>query len=190
MLRAIVNRIYRLIQFVAGKIQLLLSRVEVLGRVQLARGVRLRVTNGAMLRMANGVVIDRFADITVKYGHLEIGARTYVGQFSVICARDSVVIGSDCLIAEHVSIRDQNHRFGAGLITAEAGFSTGPITIGNNVWIGAKATITKGVSIGQNSVIGANAVVTRDIPENCIAAGAPARVIRRLESSGEDSACH
>lgn len=180
MLRAIVNRTIRLVRFVACKIQLVFSDVEVLGRVHRAEGVRLRTTDGAKLRLANGVVIDRFADITAKYGHLEIGARTYVGQFSVICARDAIMIGSDCLIAEHVSIRDQDHRFGPGIITAEAGFSTGPITVGNNVWIGAKATVTKGVSIGHNVVIGANAVVTRDIPANCIATGAPARVIRMI----------
>jgi acetyltransferase-like isoleucine patch superfamily enzyme len=52
--------------------------------------------------------------------------------------------------------------------------------IGNNVWIGAKATVTKGVTIGDNVVIGANSVVTRDIPPNSVAAGAPARVIRSI----------
>lgn len=126
------------------------------------------------------MVIDRFADITVKHGILEIGARSYIGQFSVICARESIVIGSDCLIAEHVSIRDQDHRFGLGLLTAEAGFTTSSISIGDNVWIGAKTTVTKGVSIGDNAVIGANSVVTQDIPPNSVAVGAPARVIRTI----------
>lgn len=183
MLRALVNRTHRLFRLVAGKIQLVFSGAEVLGCVQLARGVRLRATDGATLRLANGVEIDRFADITAKYGHLEIGARSYIGQFSVICARDAVTIGADCLIAEHVSVRDQDHRFGPGIITAQAGYSTGAITIGNNVWIGAKASVTKGVTIGDNTVIGANAVVTRDIPGNSVATGAPAQVIRTI---GED----
>ena len=55
------------------------------------------------------------------------------------------------------------------------------VTIGNNVWIGRNAVVTPGVSIGDGSVIGANSVVTRDIPPNSLAAGAPARVIRKLE---------
>lgn len=67
------------------------------------------------------------------------------------------------------------------MVTARAGFLTAPIVIGNNVWIGAKATVTKGVSIGDNSVIAANAVVTRDIPAGTLAAGVPARVIRRID---------
>lgn len=55
-----------------------------------------------------------------------------------------------------------------------------PITIGNNVWIGGGAIIVPGVSIGENSVIGAGSVVTKSIPEKCIAAGNPCRVIREL----------
>ncbi|MFO7619320.1 MAG: DapH/DapD/GlmU-related protein [Thermoplasmata archaeon] len=54
-----------------------------------------------------------------------------------------------------------------------------PITIGDNVWIGMRAIVTPGVSIGRDCVIGAGSVVTRDVPEGCIAAGVPARVIRK-----------
>ncbi len=55
------------------------------------------------------------------------------------------------------------------------------ISIGNNVWIGGNVTILPGVSIGNNSIIGAGAVVTKDVQENCIAAGVPARVIRFIK---------
>lgn len=58
---------------------------------------------------------------------------------------------------------------------------TSPIEIGENVWIGMNAIILKGVKIGKNSVIGANSVVTKDIPENSIVAGNPARIIRSIE---------
>lgn len=51
--------------------------------------------------------------------------------------------------------------------------------IGNHVWLGQRVIIGKGVKIGENSVIGAGAIVTRDIPEGCVAAGVPAKVIRR-----------
>jgi len=54
------------------------------------------------------------------------------------------------------------------------------VTIGNNVWIGGNVTILPGVTIGDNCTIGAGSVVTRDIPDNSVAAGNPARVIRRL----------
>jgi acetyltransferase-like isoleucine patch superfamily enzyme len=78
-----------------------------------------------------------------------------------------------------VSIRDHNHRFDKLDVPVRLqGMTSAPVRIGRNVWIGGKATITKGVSIGDNAVIGANAVVTHDIPANAIAVGVPARVIK------------
>lgn len=57
-----------------------------------------------------------------------------------------------------------------------------PITIGDGVWIGGNATVLMGVTIGRNAVIGAGSVVTRDVPENAVVAGNPARVIRYIEN--------
>ncbi|KZX51240.1 hypothetical protein A3709_10440 [Halioglobus sp. HI00S01] len=119
----------------------------------------------------------------VKEGELVIGSHTHVGAGTHVCARQSVLIGDNVLIAEHVTIRDQDHIFGPGLVTARSGFATAPIVIGNNVWCGAKVTVTKGVSIGDNAVIGANSVVTKDIPSEVVAAGNPAAVIREITSS-------
>ena len=141
---------------------------------------RIRATDGGRLTLGARINFDRFADITVKHGVMKIGSGTYVGQCSVICARDSISIGENCLIAERVTIRDQDHSFGFGLVTAEAGFITSPICIGDNVWIGANCTITKGVTIGSNSVIAANSVVTKDVPANAVYGGVPAKAIRLL----------
>lgn len=66
-------------------------------------------------------------------------------------------------------------------------YSKGVVTIGNNVWIADKVTILSGVTIGDNSMIGANAVVTHDIPAGVIAAGVPARVIRQISQSQNNS---
>lgn len=62
---------------------------------------------------------------------------------------------------------------------------TDPVTICDNVWIGANVTICPGVTIGENSVIGAGSVVTRDIPDNCVAVGNPCRVIRQIGERDE-----
>lgn len=180
-MRGILNQFDRLVLSIAGWLTLVRSGCDANGKVTISRNVRLRTTDGGTARLGHLMVIDRFADITVKRGILEIGARSFIGQYSVICARQAITIGADCLIAEHVTIRDQDHCYGSGLTTAQAGFTTSPITIGNNVWIGAKVTITKGVTIGDNSVIGANSVVTRDIPAGSVAFGVPARVIRTIE---------
>lgn len=89
----------------------------------------------------------------------------------------SIEIGDNCILASHIKLIDHDHdiknRKSKGYISKE-------IKIGNNVWIGYNALVLKGVTIGDNSVIGAGSVVTKDIPENCIAAGNPAKVIRNL----------
>lgn len=56
-----------------------------------------------------------------------------------------------------------------------------PITVGRDVWIGANCTILPGVTIGNNVIVGANSVVNRDVPDNCVVAGAPIRLIREIE---------
>jgi acetyltransferase-like isoleucine patch superfamily enzyme len=82
-----------------------------------------------------------------------------------------------------VSIRDHDHCFDRlDIPVREQGAVSAPITIGRNVWIGAKVTVTKGISIGDNAIVGANAVVTKDIPANAIAVGIPARVIRTRQA--------
>ncbi|MDE7192107.1 MAG: sugar O-acetyltransferase, partial [Clostridia bacterium] len=56
-----------------------------------------------------------------------------------------------------------------------------PVKIGNNVWIGAHATILSGVTIGDNAIIAAGAVVTKDVPQNTVVAGVPAKIIKKIE---------
>lgn len=58
-----------------------------------------------------------------------------------------------------------------------------PVTLGDNVWVGGNASILMGVTIGNNAIIGAGSVVTRDIPDNAVAVGNPARVIRCIDNS-------
>lgn len=177
----IVGRIVRLFDSFVGKLTLAQSGFVAQRPVQISRQVRLRATDGGQGRLGANVALGRFSDVTVKYGCMEIGINTVVGQGSVICARERITIGSDCLIGEYATIRDQDHKFGYDKITSRNGFVTAPILIGNNVWIGAKATVTRGVIIGENTVIAANAVVTQDIPANSVAAGVPACVIRTLD---------
>ena len=60
------------------------------------------------------------------------------------------------------------------------------MTIGNDVWIGGNVTILPGVTIGNNVVVAAGAVVTKDIPDNCVVAGVPARKIKDIENDVDD----
>lgn len=148
--------------------------------VMLPRGGSLKATDGGRIEIGAQVALSDHTQITAKFGTIEIGERTYVGPFCVLCAREGIRIGRDCLIAEMVVIRDQNHSIVPGQLIRNAGYDVAPVTIGNNVWIGAKATILPGVSIGDNAVIGANSVVTKDVPANAVFAGVPARKLRDI----------
>ena len=61
-----------------------------------------------------------------------------------------------------------------------------PVTIGNDVWIGANCTILPGVTIGNNVVVAAGAVVTKDVPDNCVVGGVPAKIIKEIENDTAD----
>lgn len=133
-------------------------------------GARIVITmNGQFIAGQHCVLADR-ATIQVEQGAIRIGRNGFIGIGTVIVARREITIGDNVLIAEYVTIRDQDHEPGGG-------FRVAPVRIGDNVWIGAKATITRGVTIGDGAVIGANSVVTRDVPAGCTVAGAPARPI-------------
>lgn len=145
-----------------------------------ARGCHFAVTDGGQCRLHDHAQLARNVEITVKYGCLEIGENVFVGTGSILVARNEITIGPGTLIAEYVTIRDHDHAIGLGPGLSERGFKVSSIRIGRDVWIGAKATITRGVSIGDNAVIAAGAVVTRDVPAGVMVAGVPARVIKEI----------
>ena len=96
-----------------------------------------------------------------------------------------VHIGEYCMIDPNTLISTVGHPLSPKGRRAKMANSK-PITVGNDVWIGGNCTILPGVTIGNNVIIAAGAVVTKDIPDNCIAAGVPAKVIKQLENDIED----
>lgn len=89
------------------------------------------------------------------------------------------MIGRDVLIAERVTIRDQDHevRGSLDLPISQAGFRTAPVVIGDGAWIGAETVVLKSVSIGGAAVVAANAVVARHVDDFEIVGGVPAKRI-------------
>jgi acetyltransferase-like isoleucine patch superfamily enzyme len=121
-------------------------------------------------------------------GRLEIGPWVYVNRDVMIVALDSIAIGEGTRVAERVSIRDHDHSFNLpGLPIRQQGYTSAPIRIGRECWIGCNAVILKGVTLGDHAVVGAGAVVTRDVPAHSVAVGVPARVVRSLLPSQMDS---
>ena len=113
------------------------------------------------------------------------GKNVYMGNhvyanFNLTLVDDAnIYIGNDVMFAPNVVVATAGHPLNPTL--REKGYQYNQeVRIGNNVWVGANATILPGVTIGDNTVIGAGAVVSRDLPPNVLAMGVPARVIREL----------
>jgi acetyltransferase-like isoleucine patch superfamily enzyme len=106
-----------------------------------------------------------------------------IGDYSLICpgvrisSARSVVIGHSVMMANGVYITDADWH---DLYDRTALGKNDPVNIGDNVWLGDRAIVCKGVTIGDNSVIGAGAVVVEGVPANVVAAGNPARVVKTL----------
>ena len=117
---------------------------------------------------------------------ITVGDHCCIGEYNHITACNKVSIGNGLLTGRYVLISDNSH---GGFSEEEAMIeplkrdlkSKGEVVIGNNVWIGDKVSVLSGVHIGNNVIVAANAVVTKDIPDNCMVAGVPARIIKKLE---------
>lgn len=131
-----------------------------------------------------------------KYGNqqfpnasITIGNNCSIGEYSHITACNKITIGDGLLTGRYVFISDNNH---GGLSKEESEIiplkrelkSKGEVTIGNNVWLGDKVAVLSGVHIGNNVIVAANAVVTKDIPDGCIVAGVPGKVVKQIENNG------
>jgi maltose O-acetyltransferase len=116
----------------------------------------------------------------VDYGvHVTIGARCFAnfGLVALDCAR--ITIGDDVQMGPNIQLLTPTHPVDPE--ERRTGIEgAGPITIGDNVWLGGGAIVLADVTIGDDTVVGAGAVVTKDLPARVLAVGSPARVIRRL----------
>jgi len=145
-------------------------------RVQLEIGPR------ATLHVGRWAWIGHGTKIRVHEGEVRIGAKTVIGQECTISAFQHVSIGRECIVADRVMLIDFDH----GVVEVERpirlqGIYKRDVRVGHNVWIGYGACILRGVRIGDNSIVGTSSVVTRDVPENAVVGGVPARVIRMRE---------
>jgi acetyltransferase-like isoleucine patch superfamily enzyme len=124
-------------------------------------------------------VVESFSCINNAVGDVIIGDHTRVGLHNTIIG--PVTIGSHVNLAQGITVTALNHNFAdKNLRIDEQGVSTSPVTIGDDIWIGANAVILPGVTIGNHSVVAAGAVVTKDVPPHSLVAGVPAKKIKEL----------
>ena len=152
--------------------------------VRLLPGVRIDIFDNGSIEIGANSSIGPWVILHASGGKLRIGTDSVIQAGSVIVAAESVAIGDGALIAEHVTIRDQDHAHGDRFKPIRLqGRVTGPIVIGEDVWLGAKVTVTRGVTIAAGTIVGANSVVTRSIERAGVYAGVPARLVGSPEDT-------
>ena len=149
-----------------------------------------RIHGGECISIGKKTLFGDFIYLTAWSEYVKVKPSLYIGNhcsfgaFNHITCANNIVIGNNLLTGKWVTISDNNHgdTLESSLQTPPAKrpiVSRGPIIIEDDVWVGDKATILAGVHIGKGAVIAANAVVTKNVPAYSVAAGNPARIIKR-----------
>ncbi len=125
-------------------------------------------------------VVESFCCINNAVGDVIIGDNTRIGLHSTVIG--PVEIGDNVNLAQGIVVTALNHNFtDCTKRIDEQGVSTAKVTIGNDVWIGANATVLPGVTIGNHCVVAAGAVVTKDVPSYSLVGGMPAKILKNLK---------
>jgi acetyltransferase-like isoleucine patch superfamily enzyme len=140
-----------------------------------------KTANGGVVRIKSGAAL--YSDITIETadnGTVTIGEETHIQpRCQLVAGKASILIGKRVEIAPGCALYPFNHGFSLNKrIREQPLVSRGDIVIGDDVWLGFGVIILDGVHIGEGAVIGAGSVVTHDIPENAVAVGNPARVVK------------
>lgn len=138
------------------------------------RSTIIRLDKNAKLKTHSSFSIYYGGDIIVfENGILELGSGFFNSNIKIRC-KQSIKIGQNVAISHDVTIMDSD----AHNVDYEGYQMTKPVVIGDNVWIGSRAIILKGVTVGNGAIIAAGSVVTKDVPAHSIVAGVPAIVIK------------
>ncbi len=136
-----------------------------------------RNVSGITLGMRVEIEHDVFLKLVSSEARLTVGDYAFIGHGCEIDVYTSVSIGAHTLLAPGVFVTDHTHNHAASRRIDEQGIRGGPVTIGDDAWLGAHCIVMAGVTIGDGAIVGAGAVVTRDVAPNAVVAGVPAKVI-------------
>ena len=159
------------------------GRLRTDGLAFVGPGVKFEIGRDAVVHLGRWSWIGHGCKIRAHEGEVRIGAKTVLGQECTISAFQHVSIGRECIVADRAMLIDFDH----GVVETERpireqGIYKRDVRLGNNVWVGYGACFLRGVTVGDNTVVGTYAVVTRDVPDNAVVAGVPARRLRMREA--------
>ena len=155
----------------------------------MTRHQRVRAARQAILRELFGPMGERVwieAPLQVSYGYnVSFGDDVFVNVGFTLVDDIEVTIGSRVMIAPNVTISVTGHPVHPELRSGMAQFSA-PVTIEDDVWLGAHVVILPGVTVGAGSIVGAGSVVTKDVPPGVVVGGVPARVLRPITDADRE----
>lgn len=138
------------------------------------RSTIVRLDKNAKMKVNGNFYVYYDTDISVfENGYLELGSGFCNSSVKIRC-KNYIKIGNNVAIAHDVTIMDSDSH----CVDYQLYKMTKPVFIGDHVWIGTRATILKGVTIGNGAIVAAGSVVTKDVPECCMVAGVPAKIIK------------
>jgi acetyltransferase-like isoleucine patch superfamily enzyme len=155
------------------------GRLQTDGPCFIGPGVDFEVSKGAVVSLGRWSWVGDDCKLRVHAGKLEIGAKTVIGQECTFSTYESITLGRECIVADRSMFIDFDHA--VMLIESpirQQGLYSKPVRIGHNVWVGYGAAFLRGTTTGNNAIVGTYAVVTKDVPDNAVVAGSPARLIR------------
>lgn len=118
--------------------------------------------------------------------NITIGKNVFINSGCRFQDQGGITIGDDALIGHNAVLATLNHGFAPD---KRKDLHPAPIVIGKNVWIGANATVLPDITIGDNAIVAAGAVVTKDVPENAVVGGVPAKIIKYIDTSDVQKEC-
>lgn len=159
MIKKIFRLFYNGIRFIGKSCARQLLAVEVTVKVEQNKNATLCVGKGFRAR--------RNVELNARSGCLSIGNNVFFNSGCIVTARESISIGDGTIFGPYVVIYDHDHAVTDGVIEDNC-FVSAPISVGNNVWVGAGSVILKGTTIGDNCIIAAGSVVRGDVPAGTV----------------------
>ena len=157
MIKKIFRLLYNSIRFIGKHCYRNLLAVETTARIEKNKKATLQIGKAFRAR--------RNVELNVRSGKLSIGSNVFLNSGCIITARESITIGNGTIFGPNVVVYDHDHKMENGRVL-DNDFVCAPVTIGNNVWVGAGTIILKGATIGDNCIIAAGSIVTGNIPAN------------------------
>lgn len=175
--------IKNVLKYMLGRIRILRFHLKAEKHIYIGHGCSIK----GRIMISSNVVIRPYVQIWCR-GTAKIGEGSEIGERSRISIANSCEIGTKVLLSPNVYITDCDHEYrniNVPIIDQGVMQQEKKISIGKGTYIGINCVIIGDVAIGEHCVIGANSVVTKDVPDYCVAAGCPAKVIKKFDKESE-----